>query len=368
MTVDATIPEAPLARPATVDVVDVHVGGDLHRIVVGGIKALPGATVLNQMEYLKTEGDGLRQLLLHEPRGGHPSLFADLVVSSAHPEADAGFIIMEMMGYPLISGTNTMSTTVALLETGRISMRNGVCPVTLEAPGGLVHVQAECAGGKVTKVTYEAQTPSFVADSGLEADVPGWGTVKFDLVWSGAFYPIVDATALGYSLVRDEEEELVRFAKAFVPAARAVCRPVHPEFGDEGPLSFVVFAGPIEDAAGGERQCRVCCYEYPRNSVCRSPAGVPTTSVVVRLLHRGALSVGDSLRSVSIFGTDLRAEITGTVDYFGRQGVRVSVAGVGWITARSQLVVDFRDPLTPQDGLPALLSGVGETQKREATK
>lgn len=340
-----------------VDVVDVHVGGDLHRIVLGGIKPLPGATVLDQMEYLKAEGDGLRQILLHEPRGGHPSLFADLVVPSAHPDADAGFIIMEMMGYPLISGTNTMSTTIALLETGRLPMRDGVQPVTLEAPGGLIQVQAECSAGKVTRVTYEAQSPSFVADSDIEVDVPGWGRVKFDLVWTGAFYPVVDAASLGFSLARDDEEELVRFAKVFIPAARVACHPVHPEFGEEGPLSFVVFAGPLEQGTGGGSQCKVCCYEYPRASVCRSPAGVPTTSVVVDLLHRGALKVGDRLRSVSIFGTDLHAEITGTTDYFGGQGVRVAVSGSGWITARSQLIVDFRDPLTPRDGLAELLAG-----------
>ena len=51
-----------------------------------------------------------------------------------------------------------------------------------------------------------------------------------------------------------------------------------------------------------------------------------------------------------------RGESTGTTDYLGRQGVRVSVAGCGWITARSRLAVDFGDPLTPRDGLMALLS------------
>ena len=344
------------ATAATIDVVDVHVGGDLHRVVLGGVKPLPGATVWDQMEYLKAEGDGLRQLLLHEPRGGHPSLFADLVVPAAHPEADAGFIIMELMGYPLISGTNTMSTAIALLETGRLPMRDGLRPITLEAPGGLIRVQAECAAGKVTRVTYEAQTPSFLAERDLAVEVPGWGIVTFDLVWTGAFYPIVDAAALGFALVAEEEEELVRFGKAFVPAARAACRPLHPEFGDEGPLSFVVFAGPLGMGADGERQCKVCCYEYPRASVCRSPAGVPTTSVVVRLLHRGALSGDARLRSISAFGTDLQARITGTTPYFDRQGVRVSVSGVGWVTARSRIVVDFRDPLTPGDGLAALLT------------
>lgn len=343
-------------HPATLDVVDVHVGGDLHRIVLGGVKPLPGATVLEQMQYLKAEGDGLRKILLHEPRGGHPSLFADLVVPASDPKADAGYIIMELMGYPLISGTNTMSTAIALLETGRIPMHDGLCSVTLEAPGGLVEVEADCKDGKVTRVTYEAQTPSFVADEGVEVEVPGWGAVSFDVVWTGAFYPILDAAALGFSLVRNEEDELVRFAKAFVPAARKVCHPLHPAYGDEGPLSFAVLAGPLEGSAGRGFERRVCCYEYPRTSVCRCPAGVPSTAAAVQLLRRGALAGGDTLRTVSVFDTDLHVRITGTEDYHGYKAARAAVSGTGWITMRSQLVVDFRDPLTPRDGLEALVA------------
>ncbi|MCB1379123.1 MAG: proline racemase family protein [Alphaproteobacteria bacterium] len=342
-------------QPATLDVVDVHVGGDVHRIVLGGIKPLPGATVLDQMKHLKAEGDGLRKILLHEPRGGHPSLFADLVVPPTDPRADAGFIIMELMGYPLISGTNTMSTAIALLETGRIPMCDGVCPVTLEAPGGLIQVKADCKDGKVTSVTYEAQTPSFVAHKDVQAEVPGWGQVKFDVVWTGAFYPIIDASALGIALISSEEEEIVRFAKAFVPAARQVCHPIHPEFGDEGPLSFAVLASPLGGSASTGWERRVCCYEFPRMSVCRCPAGVPSTAAAVQLLNQDRLSVGDTLRTISVFDTDLRAKITETEDYHGYKGARAAVTGTGYITMRSQLVVDFRDPLTPRDGLQELM-------------
>ncbi|WP_425536852.1 proline racemase family protein [Ensifer adhaerens] len=153
-----------------------------------------------------------------------------------------------------------------------------------------------------------------------------------------------------------EENELVRFAKAFIPAAREVCHPTHPIFGDEGPLTFVVFAGPLAGGAKGTWERRVCCYEYPRTSVCQSPAGVPTTAATVQLLNRGALAVGDTLRSIPVFGTELHARITSTEDH-GHQGARVAVTGTGWITMRSQLVVDFRDPLTPREGLPALITG-----------
>jgi len=338
-----------------VEVVDVHVGGDLHRIVVGGVKTLPGASTFEKMEFLRSKADGLRQLLLMEPRGGHPSLYADLVIEPSHPEADAGFIIMELMGYPVISGTNTMSTAVALLETGRLPKRDGTLLLVLEAPGGLIRVQAECEGDRVKSITYQATTPSFVVESDLSIDVPGHGTVRFDIIWTGAFYPVIDASALGFALARSEEEVLVRFANEFLAVARPAHHPIHPEFGDEGPLSFVVFVGDPQTGSSGILERHVCCYEHPRTSVCRSPAGVPSTAATLQLAHRGLLRVGGMLRTISIFGTDLRVTLLETVPYDNRQGARVSVTGTGWVVARSQLVVDFDDPMTPGDGLAAIL-------------
>jgi len=342
-----------------VEVVDVHVGGDLHRIVVGGVKTLPGASTFEKMEFLRSKADGLRQLLLMEPRGGHPSLYADLVVEPSHPDANAGFIIMELMGYPVISGTNTMSTAVALLETDRLPKRDGMSSIVLEAPGGLIRVQAECQRDRVKSITYQAATPSFVAESDLSIVVPAHGTVKFDIIWTGAFYPVIDASALGFSLTRSEEEALVRFANEFLSVARAVHRPTHPEFGNEGPLSFVVFVGDPQAGSSGVLERRVCCYEHPRRSVCRSPAGVPSTAATLQLAHRGLLKVGDTLRTISTFGMDLRVTLLETVPYNKRQGARVSVTGTGWVVARSQLVIDFDDPMTPGDGLAAILVDLG---------
>ena len=342
-------------RAGVIDVVDVHVGGGLHRVVLDGIRELPGQSILERMTYLRDKADGLRQILLHEPRGGHPSLYADLVVEPNNPLADAGFIIMELLAYPLISGTNTMSTAIALLETGRIPVSDGRRKLVLEAPGGLIDVEAHCENGKVRSITYEAITPSYVAARDLSVEVPGRGIVRFDLIWTGAFYPVVDAKAQGFDLIRDEEDELVRFAREFVPATWEEHRPLHPVFGDEGPLSFVVFAGDLEIAADGCRERRVCCYEYPRKSVCRAPAGVPSTAVLVQLVEQGKPAIGDTLRTRFIFGSDLQATVTGTTPYHGNSGVTVAVTGKGWITTRSQIIVDFSDPLTPRDGLDTIM-------------
>jgi proline racemase len=338
-----------------INVVDVHVGGDVHRIVLDGVKELPGSSVKEKMEYLRDHGDGLRHTLLEEPRGGHPSLFADLVVRPSDPKADAGFIIMELMGYPLISGTNTMSTTIALLELGILQMQEGANVVTLEAPGGLVEVDAHCVKGKVQSVTYEAQTPSYVQEKDLIVHLAGYGAVKFDLIWTGAYYPVVNVTELKLKLNASDEAALVAFAREFIPAARKVYRPVHPEFGDQGPLSFVVFACNPAPGPDGQLERRISCYEYPRSSVCRSPAGVPSTAAAAQLVDRGSLGLGDSLRTISPYDSTLSVTVTSVAPYGEYSGVKVRVTGSGWIIAKSELIVNFEDPLTPKTDLASIL-------------
>ena len=97
----------------TIRLLDTHAGGDVSRIVTGGIDALPGATVRQQMEYLRDDADGLRRLLLEEPYG-IPEMSVDLLVPATDPEAVAGYIIMEVMGYPIYSGSNTLCTATAV--------------------------------------------------------------------------------------------------------------------------------------------------------------------------------------------------------------------------------------------------------------
>ena len=254
------------------DVTDVHIGAEVHRIVLDGVAILPGESLRDQAAYLEREADELRKLLLHEPRGGQPSLSADLVVEPRHPEADAGVIIMELMGYPLFSGSNAMATAIALLEVGRIEMREGEQRVRLESPGGLMDVFVESRAGKVISVTYESSTPAYVSAAGARVEVPGYGVVRYDMVWSGVFYPVIEVQANGLSLTRENERLLTDFAQAFVDAARPTVHPTHPVFGDVGPLSFALLAGPLVTAGDGARQRRIAPYVHP-SSLCRCPVG-----------------------------------------------------------------------------------------------
>ena len=56
-----------------------------------------------------------RNFFLNEPRGG-VFKHCNIIVKPSHPEADAGFIIMEPEDNPPMSGSNTICVATVLLE------------------------------------------------------------------------------------------------------------------------------------------------------------------------------------------------------------------------------------------------------------
>ena len=159
----------------TITVVGCHAGGEIGNVVVGGVLPPPGATVFDQMRHLQQHGDGLRKLLLREPRGS-VACHANLVVPATQPGCDAGFIIMEPTEYPPMSGSNTICTATVLLETGAVQMREPETLLRLEAPGGVIEVRAACRDGRCESVEF-SNVPCFADRLDAPLEVDGLGTL-----------------------------------------------------------------------------------------------------------------------------------------------------------------------------------------------
>ena len=166
--------------------VDLHAGGEPGRVIVGGVLDVPGARCSRRCATSREHGDGLRKRMLREPRG-YPGATATSILPPTHPEAQAGFVIMEQVEYPPMSGTNTICVTTALLETGMLPMIEPVTELTLEAPAGLIRVTRQCSDGKVTGVTFR-NVPAFAVHLDAAVEVPTLGTVTVDVAWGGMFY------------------------------------------------------------------------------------------------------------------------------------------------------------------------------------
>jgi len=133
-----------------IQAVETH-SGEPMRVITGGVPHIPGESVYEQMKWLERNDDQLRSLMLREPRG-YPPMCCNLIVPPKHPDAAAGYIIMEQVEYPVMSGGNTIAVATVLLETGMIEMREPVTEFKLEAPAGLIGIRAECRAGKVKRL------------------------------------------------------------------------------------------------------------------------------------------------------------------------------------------------------------------------
>src|SRR5579871_3947396 len=221
--------------------VDAHACGEPGRVITGGVLDVPGATMFDKKVYLETNADHIRLRMLREPRG-YPATCCNVILPPTHPEADAGFVIMEQVEYPPMSGTNTICVVTVLIETGMVKATEPVTRLTLEAPAGLIGVEAEVRDGKVKKVTFR-NVPAFATHLDARVEVPQLGTVTVDVAYGGMFYVIADAAPLGLRLAPDEARDIVRVAEMIKAAAREQLPVTHPENAEITGITIAQLSG-----------------------------------------------------------------------------------------------------------------------------
>jgi proline racemase len=301
---------------------------------------VPGNTMFDKMTYLETQADELRKFLLNEPRG-RVSQCVNLVLPSNNPEADVGFVIMESEYYVPMSGSNTICTVTALLETGMIPMVEPVTTFTLEAPGGLVRIKALCAEGKCQSVTF-ANVPGFVFALDHDVDVPGLGRIKVDVAYGGMIYAMVDAEALGYKILPNEARALVELGERIKRAAAEQIPCIHPENPGIHTINQTLFAGPVREQDGVKTARNTVVVSPGRLD--RSPCGTGTSARLAIMHARGEIAIGEKFVHESIIGSRFTGEVFEELTIGGMPGIRPSITGSAWITAFHNYVLDPSDP------------------------
>jgi proline racemase len=145
----------------SIELISVNCCGEVGDVIVNGVEPPHGRSVFEQAEFIKQDKK-LWNYVLNEPRGG-VFKHVNLIVPSKNPVADMGFIVMEPADVPPMSGSNSICVATVILEKGIIPITNSTMNLTLEAPGGLINVEAKCNGQKVESVKI-TNLPSFVVD------------------------------------------------------------------------------------------------------------------------------------------------------------------------------------------------------------
>jgi len=330
--------------------VDLHAAGEPGRVIVGGVLDVPGATMFEKMRHLAEHGDALRKLMLREPRG-YPALCANVILPPTHPDAQAGYVIMEQVEYPGMSGSNTICVVTALLETGMLPMTEPVTEVTLEAPAGLIRVTAACEGGKVTGVTFR-NVPAFATHLDARVEVPTLGTVTVDVAYGGMFYAIADATAFGLRLTPDEGRDITRITELIMQASSEQLPVVHPEQPRFAGITIGQLTGPAHDPANSSRNVVTVSsgtvdLTKPTTwtgAIDRSPCGTGTSARMAILHAKGRLRIGEDFRHEGILGTVFTGRLLEETQVGSYRAVVPTITGTAWITGFASYVLDPSDP------------------------
>lgn len=333
-----------------ISAIDLHAGGEPGRVITGGVPDVPGATMFEKKNYIERHMDDLRLRMLREPRG-YPASNCNLLLPPTIPGADAGFVIMEQVEYPPMSGSNTICVVTALIETGMVAARTGINYLKLDTPAGLVEVEAEVVDGKVVQVMFK-NVPCFAVHLDAPVEVPTLGTVTVDVAYGGMFYVIAEAAALGLTLTPGDARDIVRVGEMIKAAAREQLPVVHPENAEISGITIAQISGPPA-AAGAHRKNAVVVstgqlqWDKPSSwtgTLDRSPCGTGTCAKMAVLHAKGQLKIEQDFIHEGILGTTFRGRLLAETQVGPYRAAIPQISGRAWITGFAEYVVDAQDP------------------------
>jgi proline racemase len=343
------IPERLRVGPV-IEAVDAYAAGEPGRVIVGGVEDVPGASMFEKMRWLAANRDDIRLRMLREPRG-FPAANCNLLLPPTRPDADAGYVIMEQVEYPGMSGSNTICVVTVLLETGILPMHEPVTTLRLETPAGLITVEAACADGKVRAVRFR-NVPAFAVHLDTPVEVPTLGTVRVDVAYGGMFYVIADAEPFGFRLTPDEGADITRVTELIKAAAAEQLPVVHPEQPGFAGITIGQLSGPPHDPANDRRNVVTVStgqldWDRPATwtgAIDRSPCGTGTCAAMAVRHAKGLLALDRDFRHEGILGTVFTGRLVEKTTVGGRPAVLPTLSGTAWITGFARYVVDREDP------------------------
>lgn len=317
--------------------VDSHTEGMPTRVITGGIGPIPGATMLERKLHFEEHLDELRQLLMREPRG-HGAMSGAILQPPARSDADWGVIYIEVSGLLPMCGHGTIGVATVLVETGMVEVTEPETVIRLDVPAGLVEARVQVENGRAKAVTIR-NVASFLHETDRTVEVPGLGTVTYDMAYGGNFYALTPAADAGLVVDPARSQDLIEAGLATMAAINEQARPVHPEDPRIGGCRHVVFHEPGRDGADA-----VAATSIHPGWLDRSPCGTGTSARLAQLHARGELATGAPFVNQSVIGTRFTGRVVEETTVAGKPAIIPEITGRAWVTGMGQYLLDAEDP------------------------
>ena len=326
----------PMTRIKTID---AEVAGEAVRLIVGGAPSVPGRTMVEKRNWIRKNGDGLRRLLMLEPRG-HSGMHGAMLTEPASPGSHAGLLSMHAEGFPVVSGESIIAAATIALEHKFIEGVHG--EVLIDTPAGTFRATTDATGAmgatsaatlRVTRVAVGC-VPAFVHSAGLRIGV-GARTITADIAFGGEFYAIADSEAIGIPLEMANATALIRMGREIKDALEATARVQHPRDARLKGVQGTIFTG-APHAGADVRSATVLEGEVLR----RSPGATGTAALMAVLDAMGLLPEGHRFTHEGILGTTLTGHAEGRSQVGDSTAIIPVIEGSASVTGFHEFVTD----------------------------
>jgi trans-L-3-hydroxyproline dehydratase len=319
-------------------IINCHAEGEVGDVIISGVEPPPGDSVWEQSRFIARD-NRLRNFVLNEPRGG-VFRHVNLLVPPKNPKAQAAFIIMEPEDTPPMSGSNCICVATVLLNMGLVKMQEPVTKLTLEAPAGLIDVDASCRNGRVEHITL-TNVPAFAQR--LEATLVIDGVaIKVDTAFGGDSFVMADVTDFNLSITPENAHALAQLGRKLVKAANEQLPFSHPGLPDWKHYSFCFLREPPRREKGILTSKNTCIINPGKLD--RSPTGTGCSALMAVLHAKGMMHTGDTYVGRSVIDSKFTGQIAGETTVGPYKAVIPKITGRAWVYGETVWTPDPDDP------------------------
>ncbi|MCL7959263.1 MAG: proline racemase family protein [marine benthic group bacterium] len=329
--------------------IDAHTAGEPLRVVTGGWPEIPGDTILAKRQFARENHDSLRRALMWEPRG-HADMYGCILTEPVTADGDVGVLFLHNEGYSTMCGHGIIGLVkvgldCGLLDPGKLEADAAGQPIVrIDTPAGRVTATAQLEAGTerthVSGVSF-LNVPSFVLEPDLAVDVPGFGPVRCDIAFGGAFYAYVDAADFGLAIEPKACAPLIAAGRRVKRAVMEQYPIVHPD-GDPD-LNFLYGTIFIQKGEGSVHSRNLCV--FAEGEVDRSPTGTGVSGRAAIHNFRGELPAGETITIESIIGSSFDVRVAAETTVGRLPAIVPEVTGTAHITGHHEFLIDPEDPL-----------------------
>lgn len=316
--------------------IDGHTAGNPVRLVAGGAPLLRGNSMAERRQDFLERFDWIRTGLCFEPRG-HDMMSGGFLYPPTQADTDVGILFIETSGCLPMCGHGTIGMITFGLENGLILPR---VPgrLKVEVPAGIIDIEYGQEGDRVRWVRIR-NVAAYVAATGIEIEVPGFGPLRVDVSYGGNFYAIVEPQGPYTGLDDLGASRIVELSRSIRTLMRQKVEPVHPLDERIRGVTHVLWADkPRGDGADGRN-----AVFYGERAIDRSPCGTGTSARLAHLVHQGRLQVGDQFVHESYIGSRFIGKVEALTELGGQPAIIPSIQGSAVATGHNTIWIDLED-------------------------